>query len=181
MQQTDIMISDHIVFQHLQEHGLFKLADEFSKNCSNQINKEDLVEIPTLENVKKHWFGHRSKPVQDSNASKRRIASGTLISLDEFDKKSPKIAKRKSNQFCAANTNDSLTSSKTILREETINHKLTVISSQGRKCFRIKDVFKSRLPDIVELCKVKPNVGNVLKYIVLQSETLILKRSSEYN
>jgi cupin superfamily acireductone dioxygenase involved in methionine salvage len=57
MQQTDIMISDHIVFQHLQEHGLFKLADEFSKNCSNQINKEDLVEIPTLENVKKHWFG----------------------------------------------------------------------------------------------------------------------------
>ena len=31
-QQTDMMISDHIVFQHLQENGLLKLADEFSKN-----------------------------------------------------------------------------------------------------------------------------------------------------
>ena len=71
---------------------------------------------------------HRSKPIQDSKASKRRIASGTLASLDEFDKKLPKIAKRKSNQFCSANTNDSLTSSKTILREETINHELTVVN-----------------------------------------------------
>ena len=37
------------------------------------------------KNVKKHCFGHRSKPIQDSKASKRRIASGTSASIDEFD------------------------------------------------------------------------------------------------